>query len=306
MKLGKALLMCVERVSRPVLPTDNTFPAMNVSDAMLSAYVYIDDFLKARPGLTLWRESPNDAPAFTDAEVLTLALMQPVLGHATLAQSYRLITGEYPDCFPNVVSYKQLVRRLGRIGELAGALFEQVTSRLGLDKRYLLCDSKPIPVCKPLRHGRVRLLREEGATFTKASGGWYFGFCLHMLTDAEGRPLNAMLLPAFINDRHALPELASVVAGGRLVIADHGYSGLDYARDVEEATGLFLCCTTDLKKEERRPLSALRQRIETTFACLCERFIDRVRPRSFAGLWNSIRIKLLHHNMVLAGILQPL
>lgn len=277
---------------------------MKVSETMLDLYVYVDDFLKARPRLALWRLSPNDVPAFSDAEALTLALMQPVVGHATLAQTYRLIQAEYADCFPKLVTYKQLVRRLSQIGELCGALFEQVTSRLPVDRRYLLADSKPIPMCKPIRHGRVRLLREEGATFSKASAGWYFGFCLHMLTDAEGRPLNAMLVPAYVGDRQVLPELASAVEAN-LVIADHGYSGRDFARELLEASGLLVCCTTDLVKRERRPLSTMRQRIETTFSALCERFVDRVRARSFTGLWNSIRIKLLHHNMLLAGILQP-
>jgi transposase len=278
---------------------------MKVSDAMLHVYVFVDDFLKANPHLALWRESPNDAPPFSDAEALTLAVMQPWLGHVTLAQTYRLIRGEHADCFPRLVGYKQLVRRLGRLGRLAGALFEQVTSRLPLDRSYWLADSKPIPLCKPIRHGRVRLLREDGASFSKTSCGWYFGFALHILTDAEGRLLNAMLLPAHVNDRHALPDLASAVEGN-LVLADHGYSGGDYAEQVFEQTGMLLCCTTDLPKAERRPLSALRQRIETTLAQLWSRFIDRVRPRSFAGLWQSIRMKLLHHNMVLAGIIQPL
>ena len=34
----------------------------------------------------------------------------------------------------------------------------------------LVC--KPIPLCKPIRHGRVRLLRDEGAYFGKSTTGW--------------------------------------------------------------------------------------------------------------------------------------
>jgi hypothetical protein len=37
-----------------------------------------------------------------------------------------------------------------------------------------LIDSKPIPLCHVLRHGRVRLLCEDGVRFGKCSKGWYY------------------------------------------------------------------------------------------------------------------------------------
>ncbi len=47
----------------------------------------------------------------------------------------------------------------------------------------------------------------------------------------------------------------------------------------------------------------MRERIETTFSCLWGRFVDRVFSRSFHGLWNTIKLKMLHYNLCLAGIL---
>src|SRR4051794_32224366 len=46
---------------------------------------------------------------------------------------------------------------------------------------FYLIDAQPLPVCHPLRHGRVRLLREDGAYWGKTSKGWFFGFKLHVL-----------------------------------------------------------------------------------------------------------------------------
>jgi len=55
---------------------------------------------------------------------------------------------------------------------LTGALFECAASLVPRSaERYFLADSKPIALCKPIRHGRVRLLREEGACFGKSSAG---------------------------------------------------------------------------------------------------------------------------------------
>jgi len=50
----------------------------------------------------------------------------------------------------------------------------------------LLAGSKPIPVCKTIRHGRVRLLREDGAYFGKTSGGGFSALKLHTLRDISG------------------------------------------------------------------------------------------------------------------------
>jgi hypothetical protein len=58
---------------------------------------------------------------------------------------------------------------------------------------YYLLDSKPIPVCHPVRNGRVLLLRDEGAYFGKTKKGWFFGFKLHLIRDRAGRILNAIL-----------------------------------------------------------------------------------------------------------------
>jgi hypothetical protein len=43
----------------------------NVLDQATGLYVFVDDFLKDHPRLAHWRRSPNDEPAFSDAEVLT-------------------------------------------------------------------------------------------------------------------------------------------------------------------------------------------------------------------------------------------
>lgn len=66
-----------------------TNPAMsNILDQAIEIYVFVDDFLKGNPSLAAWRRSNNGAqPAFTDAEVITVALMQPALQLATVNSS---------------------------------------------------------------------------------------------------------------------------------------------------------------------------------------------------------------------------
>jgi len=48
-------------------------------------------------------------------------------------------------------------------------------------------------------------------------------------------------------------------------------------------------------------LSQVRQAIETTFSQLWYKFIDRVFSRSWQGLWNTIKLKVIHYNLCHAG-----
>ena len=54
-----------------------------------------------------WRRSNNAEPEFTDAEVLTIALMQGCLGVATLKKAYKLMAENHASAFPNLPTYKR-------------------------------------------------------------------------------------------------------------------------------------------------------------------------------------------------------
>jgi transposase len=266
---------------------------------MTQIYCFVDDCLKANPKLAQWRTSPNQQPAFTDAEVITIALMQPCLGVATLKQTYRLIAANYAAAFPRLCSYPQWLARLHRLSHIIGILFE-ATHWTCTIKLYTV-DAKPIAVCKPIRHGRVRLLREDGAYFGKTSAGWFFGFKLHLLRNAAGLIVGAMLTPANWDDRPAALELAQSVDGG-IVLGDLGYSGPNLAGLLAEQCELLMITRRDAPAQ-RKLLSSVRQGIETMLSQLWHNFIDRVFSRSWQGLWNTIKLKLINYNLRQTGIL---
>lgn len=56
-------------------------------------------------------------------------------------------------------------------------------------------------------------------------------------------------------------------------------------------------------KARRHFLHRIRKRIETTLSQLWRQMLDRVFSRSFVGLWNTLLLKILHHNLRVAGIL---
>jgi transposase len=276
----------------------------SIGEQMTAVYVFVDDYLKAHPAQTQWRHSNHHDPAFTDAEVITIALLQGCLGVATLKQPDRFVADNHRGAFPHLRSYGRWVARLQALSGVIGQLAQAAGARAALGERLYFLDSKPIPVCKLVRHGRVRLLRDEGAYFGKNSGGWFFGFKLHALVHRSGAILAAVLTPANGADQDPALALAWSVEG-RLALADLAYRGEKLAQLLREEADLLLLTPASAgeNRAQRALISRLRERVETTFSALWARFVDRVFSRSWEGLWSTIKLKLLHHNLCLAGLI---
>lgn len=273
----------------------------SIIDSLTQIYVFVADFLATHPNQARWRRSPNAQPAFTDAEVITIGLMQSVFGVATLKQTYRLIANNWRECFPRLCGYAQFVSRLHGLSAIVGHLMVEALAHHPMPGRLYLVDSKPIPVCKPIRHGRVRLLCPEGAYFGKSSTGWYFGYKLHLLVHYSGAILYALLTPANFSDKdEEVLHTLLFSAGGGVVLCDMGYQDKDLRAQLEAEYGVMLI---DPKQagDKRALICSLRERIETTNSGLWNRFVDRVFSRSFAGLWSVIKLKMLHYNLCQAG-----
>jgi transposase len=273
----------------------------SVDDSMLTIYCFVDEFLKTHPALAQWRRSPYTQPPFSDAEVLTLALLQGVFEVATLKQTYRLVARNWRAAFPHLPSYQQWLARLHHLLPQVGRLLATTCSPGANTARLYLIDSKPIPLCQPIRHGRVRLLRDEGAYFGKTSKGWFFGFKLHLLRHIDGRVLNIILTPGNWDDRVPALALVQVVDGG-VTLGDLGYRGPECATDLAEEAEMLLI-TRDQAPAPRFVLSQVRQQVETTFSQLWRKFVDRVFSRSWHGLWNTLQLKVLSYNLIHAGLL---
>jgi hypothetical protein len=198
-------------------------------------------------------------------------------------------------------SYKQWIARLHRLTPITGRLLG--AARITTPWSLHVMDSQPIALCLPIRHGRVRLLREDGAYFSKSSKGWFFGFKLHAPMTVDGHLMSAFLTPANWDDRQVALALGWAVQGG-VVLADLGYLGQEIAQTLAEEADLLLITPADAG-DRRALVSTVRERIETLFSQLWNRFVDRVFSRSRLGLWNTLLLKLLNYELIHAGLLTP-
>jgi len=169
----------------------------SIEHQLTELYVFVDDCLQTQHTLAAWRHSPNDQPAFSEAEVLTLALLSGCLGVASLKQTYRLVAANWRSAFPQLCSYAQWLARWHAGSALLGTRWRATTHVPSQSPAFYLIDAQPIPVCSPRRPRRVRRVRrrEDGAWFGKTSKGWFCGFKLHVLRHIDGRIVNLVLTP---------------------------------------------------------------------------------------------------------------
>lgn len=272
----------------------------SIEQQMTEIYCFVDDYLKAHPRCAAWRRSPHAHPKFSDSEALTIALLQGSLQVATWKQTYRLVALNWRACFPQLPTYAEWLRRVHQLTTHVGLLLEATCATSAGAATLYLIDSMPLPLCHQLRHGRVRLMREDGARFGKTSKGWFFGFKLHALRHISGRVMNIVLTPGATDDRDPVLCLAEGTDGG-IVLGDLGYRGAPAAAVLRDEAEVLLITRADAP-EQKFLLSQVRQGIEMTFAQLWHGFIDRIFSRSWTGLWNTVKLKVLFYNLRHAGI----
>jgi hypothetical protein len=197
---------------------------------------------------------------------LTVALLQGCLGVASLKQTYRLVAHHYGSAFPQLCSYPQWMARLQALSAPISALLRATPQVPEQSPAFYLVDAKPLPVCHRLRHGRVRLLREDGAYWGKTSKGWFFGFKLHVLRHIDGRMVNVILTPGNWDDRAPVLALLDGVEGG-VTLGDLGYRGKQRAEEWAEEAGMLVLTRADAP-EKKCLLAQVRQAIETSLSQL--------------------------------------
>lgn len=232
--------------------------------------------------------------------MLTVALLRADAGTDNFKRVYDLGAKNWRSAFSRLPSYAQWLGRLHRLAAQAGALLAASRAHGATEARLYIIDSKPT-LCHPPRHGRVRLLREDGARFGKTSQGWFFGFELHALRHLSGRVMSLLLTPANYDDREPAVSVTGGVDGG-VVIGDLGYRGLECAEALADESELSLVTRADAP-ERKFLLSQVRQGVETMFSRWWHRFIDRVFSRPWNELWNTLMLKVLRYNLVHAGVL---
>ena len=277
----------------------------NDIDTLATAlYVTIDDLVKARPDLAPRRPIIGFAPRLTDAELVTLAVMQALLGYTSEARWLRHARKHLRHMFgylPQQPGYNKRLRN-------AAALITAVIRVLATDTS-LWTDDVWVADSTPVECGRSRetVKRSDLAGWAEygycASHSRYFwGLRLHLVATLGGLPIGFALTGAKADERETLmgilgadPALAAQ-RPGQTLICDKNYFGAGFETELAE-TGLRLLRPAR-KGEAERPGSALfkplRQVIESinqTFKAQLD--LERHGGRTVAGVAVRVLQRLL-------------
>jgi len=181
-------------------------------------------------------------PKISDAELITLAVMQALLGYTSEARWLRYARCQLRHLFPYLPKqpgYNKRLRRLGdTIGWLSGILARDTT--LWTDDMWVV-DSTPVEC------GRSR----ETARRSDLAGWAEYGYCashsrffwglrLHLLCTLHGLPVGFALTGAKADERQTLlgildaaPELTTRRAG-QIIIGDKNYFGREFEATLAE------------------------------------------------------------------------
>jgi hypothetical protein len=236
-------------------------------------YVRTDDLLKESPQLAPHRPGTGIGPELSDAELVTLAVMQALLGFTSEARWLRHARAHLRHLFPYLPQQPGYNKRLRR----AAGLIRHCIRVLACDTT-VWTDDVWVVDSTPVECGRSR----ETARRSDLAGWAEYGYCashsryfwglrLHLVTTLSGLPIGFALAGAKADERQVLlgifeadPTLVTT-RPGQILIGDKNYYGHDFEA-VLAGAGLTLLRPARLGEPERpgaRFFKPLRQVIES-------------------------------------------
>jgi Transposase DDE domain len=207
-------------------------------------YVKTDDLLKQRPDLAPWRPKIGLQPRLTDAELVTLAVMQALLGYASESRWLRYARAHLGHLFGYLPGQPGYNRRLRAAAGLITTLIRLLAADTSLwtDDVWVV-DSTPVECGRSRDTARRSDLAGWAEYGYCASHSRYFwGLRLHLVATLGGLPIAFALTGAKADERQTLlgilaadPALAAR-RPGQILIADKHYYGAEFETTPRQAT----------------------------------------------------------------------
>ena len=232
-------------------------------------YARTDDLLKSCPQWAPWRPATGIFPQISDAELVTLAVMQALLGFVSEARWVRFASKHLRHLFPCLPGYNKRVRKLAATMCWLIRMLAQDTT--------LWADDVWVVGSTPVECGRSKetVRRSDLAGWAEygycASHSRYFwGLRLHLLCTLHGLPVGFALTGAKAGERTVLLDILDdpALTAGRarqIIIGDKNYYGTGFELTLAQGGACLL--RPARKGEGQRPgarfFKPLRQIIES-------------------------------------------
>jgi hypothetical protein len=214
---------------------DDPFVTTDINTLLTALYVKIDDWL-GRP------RRVGRPPRLSDAELVTIAVAQALLGVRSEARWLRFLPAHLPGAFPYLPGQSGYNKRLRAALPLLKRAIRVVAADTDLwHDDVWVTDSTPVE-CGRSRPTAQRsdLAGWAGYGYCASHSRWFWGLRLHLVCTPSGLPIAWSLASPKVDDRQALtavleenPDLTQS-RPGQLIIADKGYISAELDRWLSE------------------------------------------------------------------------
>jgi hypothetical protein len=269
----------------------------DLNTLLTALYVRIDDHLGPRC-------STGRPPKLTDAELLTLAVAQVLLGVRSESRWLRLVPAALPGAFPYLPGQSGYNKRLRAALPLLQRLIRVLAADTDLwaDPVWLV-DSTPVECAR----SRPTVQRSDLAGFAgygycASHSRFFWGLRLHLICTPAGLPITWALAHPKLDERQVLMSVldhdTELIADrpGLLLIADKGYVSAELDRYLTEH-GIALL-RPSYRNRTPRPgqalLAPIRQLIESVYDTLKGQLdLELHGGRTLAGVTTRVAQRLL-------------
>ena len=207
----------------------------NLDTLATALYVRTDDLLKESPHRAPCRPAAGIGPQISDAELVTLAVMQALLGFTSEARWLRYARTHLGRMFPYLPQQPGYNKRLRALAAMMAWLISVLARDTSLwSDDVWVADSTPVECGRSRETARRSDLAgwaEYG--YCASHSRWFWGLRLHLLTTLHGLPAGFALTGAKADERQVLLDILADPAltagrGGQVIIADKHYYGRDF------------------------------------------------------------------------------
>jgi hypothetical protein len=280
------------------------FVTNDVDTLATALYATTDDLLKEHPELAPWRPVVGIAPRLTDAELVTLAMMQAMLGFTSEAKWLRHARAHLRHLFSYLPQQSGYNKRLRK----AAGLMRSVNRTLATQTSIWSDDVWAVD-STPVECGRSR----ETAKRSDLAGWAQYGYCashsrffwglrLHLVCTLQGLPVAFALTGAKADERETLLDLLAAEPDllhhrpGQTLIGDKNYFGRAFENELG-GRGVQLLRPARKGERERpgahlfKPLRQVIESINETFKGQLD--LERHRGRTPAGVIARVMQRIL-------------
>jgi len=271
---------------------------------LTTIYITTDEIMKSSLVIQSASKRPGPDPNLSDAEIVTLAIYQELIGEPREDHFFRLHSSGLKQYFPDLNERSRYNRRKKDLWSIILAVRTSLTILLNTsDYKVAIIDSAPVPVTSYKRDKKYSKFYDAGYGYCNSKAMKYYGYKFHNLTSLTGIILDFVLTPANHHDNQVVEEfLEKHKTRLQHVLGDKGYNDAKLEQILKEQ--FYLQLWSPRKRNQKRIESkqsvksknCLRLMVETINAQLQEQFhLSKHYAKSQLGFFARTAAKVTAH-----------